>query len=74
MFGGPFPSAGVARVINGVTYRYNHVAFAHWVNLTTNHNYYEIRRNRRLVAKVRTEAEINAFFDKVAAETAPALT
>ncbi len=73
MFGGPFYSAGAVRVINGVTYRYRGVGYAHWVTLMNgghSADHFEIRKGRRLVAKVKTREDVEAFFAKLSDKSA----
>lgn len=72
MYGGPFYSAGAARIINGVTYRYRGVGYAHWVTLMNgghSADHFEIRRERRLVAKVPTREAVEEYFNKGAAKS-----
>jgi hypothetical protein len=61
MNGGPFYSAGACRLINGEIYRYRLVTFAHWVNLSHNHNYYEIKKGRKRIARV-PEGRLEEWF------------
>lgn len=65
MFGGPFYSQGVLRIINGDRYHYRHVSFARWVNLSRNNNYIEVTKNRRKFKTFRDETELEAFFDSL---------
>lgn len=67
MFGGPFYSAGAARVINGVTYHYKRVSYAYWAKYYGAVSHYVVSRDRRAIARVQTDEELQALFDRIAA-------
>lgn len=68
MFGGPFYSAGAVRVVGSDRCHYRHVSFAHWVNLSRNNNYIELKKNRRKFRTFRSHEELEAFFKSLPEE------
>lgn len=67
MFGGPWYSNGAARVINGVTYHYKRVSFAHWAQYYGARSHWKVTKDRRTLALCESEQDLNALFDRIAA-------